>query len=193
MKLYASDASPFVRKVRLVADLLDLPLDLIDTPVHDGPPDLLAANPLGKIPTLELDDGSTLFDSPLIVQALDDMAGHRLLAPMGPERWEALRDTALADGITEAAVSMVYNQRLPPTEQSPSRRDHLTRAIGRALAAAAKAPPAWPRLPALALAVALEYLDFRLPEIDWRRDHPALADWHAALADEPLLTTTRPR
>lgn len=192
MKLYANTTSPFARKVLLAAAVLGLPLETVPTDPLADPADLLHANPLAKIPALELDDGSSLFDSPVIVQALDDMAGHRLLAPMGPERWEALRGEALADGIAEAAVATVMEQRRPEAQRSPDWLARHHRAIARGLSEAAKAPPPWPRLPALALAAALEYLDFRLPTIDWRRDHPALADWHAAIRDDPRLTATRP-
>jgi glutathione S-transferase len=192
MKLYVVSTSPFARKVRLVALVLDLPLDLVETPPLDDPPALLAANPLGKVPALELDDGSVLFDSPVIVQALDDMAGHRLLAPMGPERWEALRGEALADGIMEAAVGRTMELRRPEGDRSALWLGRYRRAIERGLAEAAKAPPAWPRLPALALACALEYLDLRHGDLAWRDGQPALAAWHAALADTPFLAATRP-
>jgi len=192
MKLYYSPTSPFARKVRLAAAVLDLPLELAPVNPLEDPPSLLAVNPLAKVPALELDDGGTLFDSAVIVQVLDDMAGHRLMAPMGPERWDALRGEALADGIMEAAVAATMEGRRPDGERSQSWLDRHVRAIDRGLAEAATAPPPWPRLPALALACALEYLDLRHPGLDWRARQPALADWHARLADQPLLKDTRP-
>ena len=192
MKLYHSVTSPFARKVRLAAAVLDVPLELVATDPMSDPADLLAANPLAKIPALLLDDGSSLFDSSVIVQVLDDLAGHRLMAPMGPERWDALRGEALADGIMEAAVASAAERWRPESEKSPSWLDRYDRAIERGLTEAAKAPPPWPRLPALALACALEYLDLRHERLAWRDRHPALRDWLVDLADKQVLKDTRP-
>ncbi len=192
MKLYTLKSSPFARKVRLAALILDVPLDLVETDPMADPADLQAANPLGKVPCLVLDDGSTLFDSSVIVQVLDDVAGHRLMSPMGPERWDALRGEALADGIMEAAVAAIAEIWRPEDERSASWLARYDRAIERGLTEAAKAPPPWPRLPALSLACALEYLDLRHARLAWRDRYPALADWLADLADKPPLKDTRP-
>lgn len=116
MKLIYSPASPFVRKVSVLIHELDLSdkvaLAPVSTTALNTSTDARAANPLGKIPALVLDDGPTLIDSRVICRYLNDLVG----APFYPadHLWDVLTLEALTDGIMEAAVSMVYETRLRP-------------------------------------------------------------------------------
>ena len=118
MKLIFSPASPFVRKVRVVIDESGLTDQVTPVPVQTTPlvtdPAARSANPLGKIPALVLDDGKSLFDSRVICRYLNDISGAGLYPA---ERiWDVLTLEALADGIMEAAVLMIYEGRLREAE-----------------------------------------------------------------------------
>src|SRR5579862_1407990 len=117
MILRSAPASPFGRKVKIAADLLGFHDEIDVVPADTSNPDqaLTAQNPLGKIPVLILADGTTLFDSKVIVEYLDARAGGGRLIPAASDaRWRALTLAALADGIAEAALLMVYEKRFRP-------------------------------------------------------------------------------
>lgn len=195
MILYASPLSPFARKVSIAAAELGVPLTAVDAMPLDNPPDLLAANPLGKVPALLTGDGMALFDSAVIVQAINEIGGGGLLPASGPARWAALRDEALADGICEAGVALNGEKRRPPEQQSPLWMDRYRNAILRALDVAEAAVPATGSplpLPAIALICALDYIDFRHPELIWRTGRPALTGWWDSLKDHPVVKATKP-
>lgn len=180
--LRSSAGSPYGRKVKIAAALLGLK-DRISIVMADtqNPDDTLRSeNPLGKIPALILDDGTVLFDSRVIVEYLDFMAGGNRIIPPAPARFDALRLQALADGIIDAAILRVYEGRFrAPEKHEPKWLAHQTGKVERALASIASKPlPATtstPDIGVIALACALGYLDFRAP--DWRAGHPALAKW----------------
>ena len=120
MKLHYSKTSPYVRKVMIVAresGLLDR-LELSPQTVLPTEPNaaIAADNPLMKVPTLILDDGTALYDSRVIAEFLDSTAGGTLF-PMGPQRWAALRRQALADGILDASILIRYERTLRPPEK----------------------------------------------------------------------------
>jgi glutathione S-transferase len=119
MKLYISPASPFARKVRLVAHEAGLASRVEEIPTAVSPlkpnADLAKANPLMKLPTLVTDEGFALFDSPVICEYLDSLnAGRKLFPEAGAARWSALRQQAIADGILDAAISVRYQTALAP-------------------------------------------------------------------------------
>ncbi len=114
MKLRYSPASPFARKVRIAAAVLGLAERIELVPADTGNPEdsLRRENPLGKIPTLILEDGTTLYDSRVIEQYLDDLAGGGKLLPAGgPARFQMLVRQTLADGLTDATLLLVYEGR----------------------------------------------------------------------------------
>jgi glutathione S-transferase len=116
MKLHFSPRSPYVRKVMACAIVrgLDGEIERVTTKPFDSPPDLLADNPLSKVPTLVTDDGVALFDSPVICEYLDGIGDAlRLFPAAGPARWTALKLQALADGILDAGVGRLLEGRLP--------------------------------------------------------------------------------
>ena len=182
MKLLAAGPSPFVRKVRLTASLKGLAgqLDVIqlDDPQIDR---LKARNPLGKIPVLLCDDGATLFDSHVICEYLDSQAAAPVLFPGdGPARWDMLTRAALADGILEAGVLIVYETRYRPEDKYVESWVAMQQAkIDAALGQLEAAPPAWsgnPDYGHITVAVALGYLDFR-QEGRWRAANPNMVQW----------------
>lgn len=194
MILRSAPASPFGRKAKIAAALLGLPLTVVDADTMNPEDSIRRENPLGKIPTLVLDDGTTLFDSSVIVGYLDTLAGGNRLIPaeIGP-RFNALRLEALADGICDAALLQVYESRWrDPAKQDATWLDHQGGKVGRGLAALEASPPAAPiTVGHVALACALGYLDLRF-EGAWRAAHPALVAWLDGFSAEvPAFESTR--
>jgi len=197
MKLFYSVTSPYARKTRLVArekGLQDQIKEIACNP-HEKVPGLSEANPLGRVPTLVLDDGSGLFDSPVICQYLDSLSDSpRLIPKSGPRRWEVLRWEALADGVMDAAYDSVMEGRRPLNEQSPDWIGRWQDEIHTALDAIELDLASLPnklRLSHLALAAALDYLDFRLPNLAWRKGRPTCESWYDEFARRPCMLETR--
>ncbi len=195
--LRSSPASPFGRKVKLAAALLGLSdritVERADT--SDPNDTLRTQNPLGKIPTLILENGETLFDSRVIVQYLDALAGGARIVPQGWSRFEALRLEALADGILDANILRLYEVRWRPEEHRVAKWvEHQAGKVERAVAEAEKSfsEPA-PRLHLghIALACALGHLDLRF-EGSWRETNPKLVRWLSDFAGRvPAFEATR--
>jgi glutathione S-transferase len=196
MKLYGSQTSPYVRKVRVVAAERAIPLDFtVDDPWQDGAR-LHAMNPIGKVPVLELDDGRVLFESLLLIEYLDANApGPRLLPAEGDARWAALRGHALAHALIDAAVTRLLETRRPEPLRMPERmareEARLGRILDRAEAELGDSDPERPGFVELMLGVALQYVDFRQPQ-DWRTPRPRLAALAARLATRPSFRDTQP-
>jgi glutathione S-transferase len=200
MRLYSSPASPFVRKVTVVLHETGLlpGVEMVaagGTPVAPGTMPV-TRNPLGKIPVLEREDGPALYDSRVICRYLDDLAGGRLY-PEKPRLWETLTLEATGDGMMEAAVLMVYEERTRPEEKRfdgwvEGQWAKIDRGLD-ALEARWVAHLAGP-LDAgqIAVGCALGYLDFRLAGRDWRTGRPALAAWEGRFAARPAMQATRP-
>lgn len=191
--------SPFGRKARIAVNVLGLDGTVKVEPAstQDAADPISQQNPLGKVPVLLLDDGSTLFDSPVILEYLDGLGGGGTILPkeMKP-RFEALRLQALADGILDAAILIVYEGRYRPAEMAVQTwLDHQAGKVKRALAALEAAPPSLDRPPnvgQITLACALGYLDFRFKG-DWRNDHPRLVAWLDNFAARvPAFAATKP-
>jgi glutathione S-transferase len=196
MILRSAPPSPFGRKVKIAADLVGLHDAIEVVPADTANPDaaLIEQNPLGKIPILILADGSRLFDSRVIVEYLDALAGgHRLIPAASDMRWRILTAAALADGIAEAGLLMVYEKRFRPTElQSQVWLDRHAGKVARGLAAFEANLPSGARdISHIGLACALGYLDLRFGG-QWRADHPALVGWlDAFAADVPAFAATQ--
>ena len=199
LTLRSSPSSPFVRKVRIAASVLglepEIALEPADTMNADDP--VRRQNPLGKIPALVLEDGTVLFDSRVILDYLDHRAGGGRIVPSDAgARFAALRLQALADGLMDASVLLVYEGRFRPAERhEPKWLDHQSGKIARALAALEATPPALSTTPdvgQIALACALGYRDFRF-EGTWRREHPRLVAWLDRFAARvPAFAATAP-
>ncbi|HEV7326337.1 MAG TPA: glutathione S-transferase [Bosea sp. (in: a-proteobacteria)] len=194
--LRSSPASPFGRKIKIaIAELgLEGRVEIVPADTTDPNEPLRQQNPLGKIPTLVLDDGSTLFDSRVIAEYLDQLAGGGRLFPAGDARFAQLRLQALADGICDAALLQVYETRFrTPELRSAAWVENQVGKVSRALASLEAAPPVYdrPRIGEIALACALGYLDLRL-EGRWRAGHPALVAWLDGFAAKvPAFEATR--
>lgn len=199
MKLFYSSASPYARKVRIVAREKNLHAAIAEVLVNtaDDPVELLQNNPLGKIPALVRDDDTALFDSPVICDFLDSTgSGERLIPTQGAERWQVLRAEALADGLLDAAVACVVEGRRPPHEQSPSavarQQEKIVRAVDAMVQELAQLPAGF-GLGQIAFVCALGYLDLRHPQIDWREQQPLLGDWYAQQQSRPSVQDTVPQ
>ena len=199
MTLRFSPSSPFVRKIRIAASVLGLEKDIKAEPAETTSPSdtLRQQNPLGKIPTLVLEDGSTLFDSRVILEYLDHRAGGgRIIPKDASARFAALRLQALADGILDASILQVYEGRWRPAERhEPKWVEHQAGKIARGLAALEAAPPGLgspPDVGQITVACALGYRDFRFGE-GWRKDHPRLVAWLDGFAAKvPAYAATKP-
>ena len=195
--LRSSPASPFGRKVKIAALELGLMdrIEIVPADTNDPAEPLRQQNPLGKIPTLVLEDGTTLFDSRVIVDYLDHLVGGDRLVPAGDGRFVQLRLQALADGVCDAALLQVYETRFRPEEgRNAAWVANQAGKVSRALATLEAAPPAYadrPRVGEIALACALGYLDLRFAGA-WRADHPRLVAWLDAFAAKvEAFETTR--
>jgi glutathione S-transferase len=184
LTLRSSGASPFGRKVKITAALLGLSDRIVASDADTLDPDepLRQQNPIGKIPTLILENGDALYDSRVIVEYLDHLAGSGRIIPTGAARFDALRLQALADGIMDATLLMVYEGRWRPKDRhEPKWLEHQAGKVKRCLDAAeaeASAPPAEFHIGHVALACALGYLDLRAGG-RWRDTHPKLVAWLA--------------
>lgn len=201
MKLHYNPASPYVRKVRVVAaetglaGRIELVADKV-TPVtiNQG---LNDDNPIGKIPALVLDDGTALFDSRVICEYLDSLHdGPRLFPPEGPARWKALRLQALADGMLDAAVVNRYETFLRPEGlRWPAWIDGQKSKFRRGLDVLEKEAGSLgdePDIGTLSVACALGYLDFRYADENWRASRPKLAAWFEKFGARDSLRETKP-
>lgn len=180
-----SAASPYARKIRIAADLLGLADRIrIEAASTADPNDTLRSqNPLGKIPTLVLEDGSSLYDSRVIADYLDHLSGGRLIPADPAHRFAALRLQALGDGINDAALLIRYELANRPEDKRHPETIALQQGkIDRALASLESAPPAGEvDIGHIAVACALGYLDLRFDGA-WRASHPRLAAWLADFA-----------
>jgi glutathione S-transferase len=193
MKLRYSTTSPFVRKVHVLAletGQIDK-IELLKTVTTD--PDLGRDNPLQKVPAMEMDDGSSLYDSRVICEYLDAHAGGKFFPPAGPARWTALRRQALADGMMDAAVLRMMESKKPENLRSTDWDKRQKLKVTQGLAAL-EADHLGPQLDigTLSVAIVLDYLDFRFKAEDWRPAHPKLAAWHKTFSERASLKKTLP-
>ena len=194
--LRSSPASPFGRKVKIAARMLGLweRIQFADTDTLSETDTIRAQNPLGKIPTLLLEDGTALYDSRVIVEYLDHLQGGGKIIPASSDaRFRDLTLQALADGIMDAAILQIYETRFRAADKHEARWvDHQKGKVGRAMALLESAPPEGARgIGHIATACALGYLDLRFAGA-WRKDHPKLVAWLEAFArDVPAFEATK--
>lgn len=189
--------SPFGRKVRMAIAVLGLSgrVTLVPADPLDESDTLRQQNPLGKMPCLVLADGSTIYDSGIIIEYLQDIAGTDQLLPLrGRDRYRALTLARLADGIIDASILVVYESRFrPDPPHSPRWLKHQRGKIGRGLAAFEASPPDPDKtdVVSIGLSCALGYLDWR-KQVDWRPASPTLVEWLKRFsAHEPAFERTR--
>ena len=199
MKLHWSPRSPFVRKVMIVAHEFGLTerISCVRSVVAFTKPHavLMAENPLSKIPTLVLDDGTVLYDSPVICEYLDSLHdGPRLHPADARERMTALRRQALGDGFLDLLVQlrderMRTNPSDAHTSSAAVRKAAVLESLDHEAAALAAAPFG---IGHIAVGCALSYLDFRYADEDWRKGRPRIARWHATFATRLSVRATAP-
>ena len=200
MKLRYSPASPYVRKVMIVAleaglaeRIEKLSTSVVPVRANDA---LQAENPLVKLPSLTTDSGETLYDSPVICEYLDSLhKAPRMFPDPGPARWTALRRQALGDGILDAAILTRYETTVRPKElqwadwvdgQMRKVRSALDALEGERLGGAFD-------IGTLTIGCALGYLDFRYLSEDWRKTRPKLAAWFGDISRRPSMKATEPQ
>ena len=201
MKLHWSPRSPFVRKVMIAAHELGLvdriacvrTLVAMDKP-HAG---LMRDNPLSKIPTLVLDDGTVLYDSCVICEYFDGLDGRNRLFPASSrQRLLALRRHALGNGFLDLTILRRSERDRPAERQSAPHLAAYALKTTATLAALEAEADNLDRVTfdigGIAIGCALGYLDFRFTDEPWRPGHPRLAAWHASLAARPSVIATHP-
>ena len=196
MKLYYSPTSPYVRKVVACAIIrgLDGRIEKHTTNPLVSPDDLIADNPLSKVPCLITDDGLSLFGSQLICEYLDSLGEELPLFPArGAPRWRALKLQSLGDGILDAAVPCRGEQAKPQEAARYAQIARFKAAIGRTIdTLEADPPPKHIDIGSITVACALGYLDFRFADDAWRIGHPKLAAWYDSFARNKGLLETAP-
>jgi glutathione S-transferase len=201
MRLWFNPASPFARKVRVVARETGLDGRIEEISIMVNPvkphPDLAKENPLVKIPALSTEDG-TLYDSAVICEYLDSLhRGASLFPAPGRERWRELRLQALGDGILDAAVLMRYENAVRP--QALLWNDWVAGQLGKVrsgVSALEHECASWNDrfgIGQLTAACVLGYLDFRFPDEGWRRTRPALERWYESVSQRPSMKATAPQ
>lgn len=200
MKIYFSAASPFVRKCLVCAIELGLDerIERLAAAAHPINRDrnIVASNPLGKVPTFVTDDGAVLYDSRVICEYLDAIAAGKLFPREGTARWSVLTEQALADGLLDAAILTRYEGAMRPAEYrwSDWTAGQLAKVRSALQVLEANAARYGGRVDigTIAAGCALGYLDFRFPDIGWRTASPALAGWYEGFAQRPSMQRTLP-
>lgn len=198
MKLFGSPASPYVRKARVLAKEKNLDVEfVVDDPWAEDTT-LPTRNPFGKVPVLEIGPNNHLFESALVVHYLDQVDG-RSMTPRDPAGyWQTQWWLALGQGLLDATIARLLETRRPEDKQMPEKMAREEARIQRALALAESAFKGSEflvgnrcSLADIAMAVALQYIDFRYPH-DWRSSAPKLARWHLAICARPSMMETMP-
>lgn len=196
MKGYATANSPYARKVRIAAietgqeDLIHWTMMTREERAAQVP----AVNPLGKVPAVVMEDGSALYDSPVIVEWVDSLhAGPKLIPAAGAERWQALTLAALGDGLGEAVIAVSLESQKPePSQAIIERQGGKAKTALAALNAQCGTFKDPPKIGEIAVACAMGYMELRGVLAGWRDDNPALATWYDAINHRPALAATAP-
>jgi glutathione S-transferase len=198
MKLLFSPTSPYVRKCLVVAHELGLDgrLQLLPSNAHpiNRDRDIIASNPLGKVPTFFTDDGQVLFDSRVICEYLDTLGGGSLFPRSGPARWEALTLQSLGDGMLDAALLARYEDVARPEgirwpEWRAGQLDKIETSVQH-LQARPALLAGRVDIGAITVGCALWYADLRFADFGWRDRFPAVAAWYAAFSQRPSMAAS---
>ena len=198
MKLLWSSRSPFARKVMVAAHEVGvadcIAIGRVVVSANKPNPEVMAINPLNKIPTLLLHDGRTLYDSRVICEYFDSMHGGPKLHPSNPAaRWPAFQRQALGDGLLDVLILRLVERARPEETQSASHlaahRLKIAATLDRIEAEGITLADS-PDIGHIAIGCALGYLDFRFAADNWRAGHPKLAAWYADFARRPSMQAT---
>ena len=197
MKLIGSTTSPYVRKIRVL--LIEKGFDDVEIEMHnpwDDPAELIAVNPLSRVPALVLGNGVVFYDSKLIADYIEtNMQGPKMVPESGAQRWFVLQAQAHADNLIEVGIRALLERRRPEDKQIKDKimRDEV--AVARGIGAAAKIVNGFDKqinLGQIAIACALGFVDFRLPHMKWRERHPELSAWYQTMRLRPSMQATVP-
>ena len=199
MKLFTTSGSPYARKVRVVLAEKRIDCEIVMLAgLSDPDSPLPAHNPLGKVPTLVLDDGSGLYDSPVICEYLDSKTPVTHLIPQA-SRIEVKRWEALADGICDATVAIVMEGRRAPEKQDVSVVERQRLKVERGLQTLSQdlGENKWCMggtfsLADIAVGCTLGYLALRMPQIDWRSQYPNLGKLYDQMMKRTSFKDTVP-
>jgi len=198
MKLYSSALSPYARKVRIVIQEkgLDAQVEILTSNPYEATDDHLRANPLSKVPTLVLADGTSLFDSNVICEYLDGLSGGSLI-PQGQDRITALRQLALTDGLLDSTFNIACElHRRESHEQSARWVDRWFQSLERGVDELANSITSYStplNLSHIGAVCALDYLDLRAADrLSWRERQPALKAFYSEFGEGAAMQTTRP-
>lgn len=206
MKLFWTPASPFVRKVMVVAiELgLDRRIEIYPTywPHEWGSrtiafdPAFISANPVGRIPALMTEEGVALVESDLICEYLQTQVSTPTLhPPVGASRWQSMRLLGIADGSLEAMIARRAELLREPVEQSSGfiakQRDRIGRCFD-CLEQECDALEGGLTLAQITAGIACGYMDFRYPSDQWRIARPRLGDWYKRFAERDSMKRTAP-
>lgn len=198
MKLVGSRTSPYVRKVRIVLAEKQLAFEFVEESAWNADTTVPRYNPLNKVPVLLLDDGEPLYDSRVITEYLDGLAGARFVPAAGAARARVKREEALGDGIADAGITIFLERKREASRQDPAWMARQKDKVDAGIATFAKAVGSRPTgasrpltLGDIACGCALFWLEFRLPEFRWR-ENPALKSWAEMLESRASFAATRP-
>ena len=201
MKLFFSPASPYTRKVCIVLAEKKIDCDIEPADVNPVENPVNPHNPLGKLPTLVLDDGTALYDSRVIVEFLDGKSPISKLIPEDlRERVQVRRWEALADGVTDAGLLVRYESLRDKKERSKAWTDMQVARMHRGMAqiAADLEGRLWCHgdrysLADIAVGCCIGWLAFRKPgNVDWQAQYPAAARHYEKLMERPAFAETVP-
>jgi glutathione S-transferase len=203
MKLIGSITSPYVRKVRIVMAEKKLDFEFVTEDVWAADTNISASNPLGKVPCLVMEAGEAIFDSRVIVEYVDTLSPvGKLIPDRGRERAEVKTWEALSDGLLDAAILARLEATWPGRKESERSQAWIDRqlkkiddsliAMDRALAERSNCVGIQISLADIAVGVAVGYLDFRFPQIDWRGQHPNLGALYERLSQRQSFKDSLP-
>ena len=200
MKLIASRTSPYARKVRVVLAEKRIEVEFVEENAWNADTTVPQFNPLNKVPVLLLDDGMPVFDSRVIIEFLDGITPvSRLFPESGRERIMVKRWEALADGVMDAGIAVFLERKRPASLAGEAWIARQRSKVDAGLAMAARelgdrdyCHGVGLTVADISLACALFWLEFRLPEIDWRTAHANLATWADRIGARPSFADTRP-
>ncbi len=197
MRLIGSQTSPFVRKVRVL--LIEKGFDDIEVEnvnAFEDPKELVAHNPMSRVPVMILTNGVVFYDSKLIVDYIEsNMQGPKFVPEAGASRWFVLQAEAHADTMIDVAIRSILERKRPADKQIKEKivRDEI--AVARGVGAAAKmikGMDAKLNLGHISIACAMAYVDFRMPHLKWRDRHPELSAWYQEMRLRASMQATVP-
>lgn len=198
MKCYATANSPYARKVRIAAfetglgDEVEWEMITREQRAEMIP----AVNPLGKVPVAVLDNGTILYDSPVLCAYVDSLnSGEKLIPESGDERWAVLTLEALGDGLGEAVIATSQEKNKPDDKRTQAVVDRQSGKVNSALSALNNAAGDFrdpPKMGEIAVACSLGYMEFQDVIPGWRENYPVLATWYTEIQKRQSFIRTAP-